>query len=414
VVLYTLVVQGRRWQGALLAVGIAALTTAWVFHLAARPAQGSVTLVVATLGEFFVAGLLAEFVRGQARLRRRVRAPSTPSPSRSGSRSRGPPPPRSGPIYARELHDVVAHAISVIVVNAEGAKLMRHNDPGAVDRTLDTVSRTGRAALGELRRLLEVLHDDEAARSPQPSVADLTDLVARAGAGRAGIALDVVGDPADLPASAALQTYRIVQEALTNLIKHTAPDASARVDIDFGSPGPDRVVRIEVANDAGTPVEADRLPSSGHGLAGMRQRRRHVPRHARRRAEPGRRFRAARHPAPSRGEGVGGMTELTPTRVLICDDQELMRVGLRMVVVQPARPHRGRRGRRRRERDHEGDRPASRRDPDGRPDARPRRDRRDRAHRRRAARGPHPHRGRPSISTSTPTRRFGPAPADSW
>ncbi|KAA2254663.1 sensor histidine kinase [Solihabitans fulvus] len=271
VALYTLVVQGRRRQAALLtSVGLV-LAVTWSLTWFRELPQGWYLLVVSVVAEAAIAWLLGEFIRARRDYVEEFERRAALAESERAALARAAVAEERTHI-ARELHDVVAHAISVIVVNAEGAKLMRHNDPSAVDRTLDTVSRTGRAALGELRRLLEVLHDDETTRGPQPSLAELTELVARAGAGRSAIALDIVGDPEDLPASAALQTYRIVQESLTNVIKHAAPDAGARVGIDFGLPGRARVVRIEVVNDAGARSAGSGLPSSGHGLAGMRQR----------------------------------------------------------------------------------------------------------------------------------------------
>jgi len=155
--------------------------------------------------------------------------------------------------------------MSVIVLNAEGAKLARHRDPEAVDRTLDTIGRTGRTALAELRRLLEVLHAGQEARSPQPTADELRRLVEQAGR---DVTLDVTGDAGGLPASAALQTYRIVQEALTNMIKHAPADATGRVEVAFAP----EEIRIEVTNTGGKSPPAPALPSSGRGLAGMRQR----------------------------------------------------------------------------------------------------------------------------------------------
>nr|WP_272923894.1 histidine kinase [Streptomyces sp. SID3343] len=176
---------------------------------------------------------------------------------------------------AREIHDVLAHSVTVMVVNAEGAKHAKARDPAVVDRTLDMIGATGRAALTDLRRLLAVLHSDRDSpagdRDPQPTIDDLADLVARCANGRAAIELDTIGDARSLPPAAALQVYRIVQEALTNVVKHAAPDASARVSVDFGRPQGERTVRIEVCNAAGSAGPAA-LPSSGRGLAGIRER----------------------------------------------------------------------------------------------------------------------------------------------
>ncbi|MER7006558.1 histidine kinase [Dactylosporangium sp. NPDC000555] len=167
---------------------------------------------------------------------------------------------------ARELHDVLAHSVGVMVLNAEGARLMRHADPAVVDRTLELIGSTGRAALDELRRLLAAL-DEHAS-----TVADLEDLVRRRGAG-----LHRTGTADGLPPETLAQAYRIVQEALTNVLKHAGEGASADVLLDLGRPGRHRTLRVEVLDTGGTAPVAPSgatagLPSSGRGLAGMRER----------------------------------------------------------------------------------------------------------------------------------------------
>ncbi|MEU3339384.1 histidine kinase [Streptomyces sp. NPDC006668] len=187
---------------------------------------------------------------------------------------------------AREIHDVLAHSVSVMVLNAEGGRLARHTDPEAVDRTLRTISTTGRDALTELRRLLGMLREpeeeDRTAQdahtssyrqiSPAPC-ADLGDLRTLVDRFPGAADLDLCGDPRELPPGLTAQAYRIVQESLTNVAKHASPDATARVRVDVGTPGPGRRVRIRVDNSAGsTPTRVPALPSAGRGLAGMRER----------------------------------------------------------------------------------------------------------------------------------------------
>jgi signal transduction histidine kinase len=189
---------------------------------------------------------------------------------------------------AREIHDVLAHSVSVMVLNAEGGRLMRHADPTVVDRTFGVISATGRDALDELRRLLEVLRTPDAdTSSGDPGhgpgnggvgdslSADLRRLVGRLNTNGTRARLDLRGEPGGLPADLTVQTYRIVQEALTNVVKHAPPDATIHVGVDTGTKGPGRLVRVQVRNSAGAeaaPEHPNALLSSGHGLTGMRER----------------------------------------------------------------------------------------------------------------------------------------------
>ncbi|REE97946.1 sensor histidine kinase [Thermomonospora umbrina] len=169
---------------------------------------------------------------------------------------------------ARELHDVVAHNVSVIVVQADGASFAIETDTERAKRALETISSTGRLALAEMRRLLGVLRegDDGGTYAPQPGVEQLTDLVEQIRG--AGLPLDflVDGVPAELPPGLQLTVFRIVQEALTNTLKHGGPGVSARVRLHYG----DEAIEVTITDDGRGAAAAD--DGLGHGLAGMRER----------------------------------------------------------------------------------------------------------------------------------------------
>ena len=168
---------------------------------------------------------------------------------------------------ARELHDVVAHGVSVIVLHARGAKEVMDTDAEALRRSLDLIERTGREALTELRTVLEALRADEGedvARSPQPGLAELPNLVGQAG--EAGLAVEylIEGEPRPVPTGVGLSAYRIVQEALTNVRKHSTA-RTARLVLRYGAD--ELLVQVE---DDGPPRAHSGQP--GHGLTGMRER----------------------------------------------------------------------------------------------------------------------------------------------
>lgn len=167
---------------------------------------------------------------------------------------------------ARELHDVVAHAVSVMVLQV-GAVRHRMRPEDAEDReALQNVERAGRTALGEMRRLLDALRseDDDAERMPQPGLSDLGRLVEQARATGLEVDVRVHGTPAELPATLDLSAYRIVQEALTNTIKHAR---ASRVDIDVAYGQDDLVIKVR---DDGRGLAAS--DGRGHGLVGIGER----------------------------------------------------------------------------------------------------------------------------------------------
>ena len=173
---------------------------------------------------------------------------------------------------ARELHDVVAHSISVIAVQSGVGAHVAKTQPEEAAKALAAIEATSRAALTELRRLLGVLRQDdepEGSLAPVPGLADLEGLLAEVAKAGLAVRLQVEGTPSPLPAGVDLSAYRIVQEALTNVVKHAGP-VRAQVTIRYR----DQEIRVEVIDD-GRGVAAptgDGRARVGHGLIGMRER----------------------------------------------------------------------------------------------------------------------------------------------
>jgi signal transduction histidine kinase len=168
---------------------------------------------------------------------------------------------------ARELHDVVSHAIAVTVLQARGARRMLGVDELSVRGALDAIDHTNTQALSDMRRLLALLRDteDNSVDAPQPTLDQLPGLVDQVRGSGLPVELRVVGTPDDVPPGVELSAYRIVQEALTNVIKHAGPGARAEVDLRYG----DEVLELSVVDDGrGASLET----RVGHGLVGIRER----------------------------------------------------------------------------------------------------------------------------------------------
>jgi signal transduction histidine kinase len=177
---------------------------------------------------------------------------------------------------AREMHDIVAHNIAVMIALADGATYTITQDPDQATALMSHVSETGRSALTEMRRLLGVLRQPGAAASgnaPQPGLADLDTMIDTVREAGLPVRLTVSGQPFPLPPSAQLALYRIIQEALTNTLKH-ADATSAHVRLNYR----DEEVELEVSDDGrpgsvAVPVSPGAgSMAAGHGLAGMRER----------------------------------------------------------------------------------------------------------------------------------------------
>ncbi|WP_053917664.1 sensor histidine kinase [Brachybacterium sp. SW0106-09] len=168
---------------------------------------------------------------------------------------------------AREMHDVVAHSLSVIIAQADGGRFVASQKPEKAVEVLGTIGETGRAALADMRSLLGVLRqEDETSFGPQPGPEQLPELLERVRAARLEVDLESEGSLDQLPSSVGMSVFRLVQEALTNVLKHAGPGASASVRLVRGAEG----LVIEVVDDGqGTDPTSDGL---GHGLTGMRER----------------------------------------------------------------------------------------------------------------------------------------------
>jgi signal transduction histidine kinase len=172
---------------------------------------------------------------------------------------------------ARELHDVVAHAISVTVLQSRGARRLLGRDEEKVRKALDAIEHTNTQALGDMRRLLAILRDtegeagDDATTAPQPSLSRLDDLLDDVRGSGLPVEVTAAGDNLDVPPGVDLSAYRIIQEALTNVLKHAGP-TTARVELTYG----EEDLTLRVTDDGR--AEPTSNGRRGHGLVGIRER----------------------------------------------------------------------------------------------------------------------------------------------
>ena len=169
---------------------------------------------------------------------------------------------------AREMHDVVAHSLSVVIAQADGGRYAAASNPRVAAETLETIAETARGSLTEMRRLLGVLRtDDRAETKPVPQLADVPELVRSVEAAGLPVQFSETGTPA-LSTGAQLSFYRVVQEGLTNVLKHAWQASSVRVAIEH-RPG---FSWVEIVNDGVGSSSSSRAPGGGHGLQGLRER----------------------------------------------------------------------------------------------------------------------------------------------
>jgi signal transduction histidine kinase len=236
-------------------MGVTWIYAGVVSHMASWPSVvGQAVVYPAVLWRF---GVVA---RRSAELTRQLRREQAERARREVAEERGR--------IARELHDVVAHHMSVISVQTGLARFVFDTDRQTARTALDTIDATGKEAFEELRRMLMVLRaDDGAPAGPMPGLARLDEMAERVRAGGVPVALTVEGTPRPLAPGVGLCAYRVVQEALTNVLKH-APGASAEVRLRYEP----HQLTVSVT-DNGEGVIPDRLRTEGgHGLLGMRER----------------------------------------------------------------------------------------------------------------------------------------------
>ncbi|MCA5892787.1 histidine kinase [Isoptericola sp. NEAU-Y5] len=290
VALYSVTVYGPSWAH-VGAMSLTAVGTLVALPLAVGGRDGGLDVVVRTIpiGVFCLVTGLAVWAIALARRSRRVTLEALRDRAHRLEVERdqqiqiGAAAERAR--IAREMHDIVAHSLSIVVAQADGGRYAAASDPAAAVHALATISETGRTALTDMRRLLGVLREqpdgDEAGSTPpggardlatlrpapQPDADQIEDLVAQARAGGLRVALVRVGDPRPLPAGMGLTVFRVCQESLTNVRKHAGPDPAVTVTLRWS----DEIVRLEVLDD-GRGAAASARTDPGFGLRGMRER----------------------------------------------------------------------------------------------------------------------------------------------
>ncbi|GAA4233548.1 signal transduction histidine kinase [Streptosporangium album] len=166
---------------------------------------------------------------------------------------------------ARDMHDILAHAVSLMVVQAEAGPVVVRSDPARAEAAFDAIASAGRDAMVQLRRTLNVLKEESGPRAPQPTVGDLAGLAEQVSGTGLGVVYSVSGEPRQLLPDTEVAAYRVTQEALTNIVKHAgATHADVRLLWQ------DDTLMISITDDGRGSVSS--LPSGGNGLVGIRKR----------------------------------------------------------------------------------------------------------------------------------------------
>ncbi|MCX5091962.1 sensor histidine kinase [Streptomyces sp. NBC_00365] len=277
VIIYTVAADGARWASRLgLIGGLCAATVGQLrWPLKDQGPLGAVLIVIFQTVPFALAWVLGDSIRTRraylaqleeraARLEKEREAQAKVAVAAERAR------------IARELHDVVAHNVSVMVVQADGAAYVMDTAPEQARKALETISGTGRQALAEMRRLLGVLrtgeHQESGEYVPQPDVEQLDDLIEQCRTSGLPVDFKVEGTPRPLPSGVELTAYRIVQEALTNTRKHGGPNAGASVRLVYFDDGLGLLVEDDGKGAPHELYEEGGADGQGHGLIGMRER----------------------------------------------------------------------------------------------------------------------------------------------
>ncbi|MGF1430480.1 sensor histidine kinase, partial [Kitasatospora sp. LaBMicrA B282] len=262
-VIYTLADLGREWQRWLM---LAILVPAQ--FLGTRSMNGMIFSEVTAVGSFLLGTAMRELrqlARVEADRAREVGLRAASDAARAVAEERGR--------IAREMHDILAHAVSLMVIQAEAGPLVVHRDPEKAVRTFDTIADAGRDAMVQLRRVLGVLKEEGAAPqlAPQPRLPELSAVAARVRAAGVEVRLELPEPLPALPADVEAAAYRIVQEALTNIIKHSGADAA---EVRIASQGGELALAVRDNGRGPAGAAAERVSgwSGGRGLLGIRER----------------------------------------------------------------------------------------------------------------------------------------------
>jgi signal transduction histidine kinase len=277
VIVYTVAAVGARWASRFaLTAGLCAAPLAQLrWPNEETSAAGNIAVMIFQTVPFALAWVLGDSIRTRrayfaqleeraARLEKEREAQAKVAVAAERAR------------IARELHDVVAHNVSVMVVQADGAAYVLDAAPDQAKKALETISSTGRQALAEMRRLLGVLrtgeHQEAGEYVPQPDVQQIEDLVEQCRGSGLPVDFRIEGTPRPLPSGVELTAYRIVQEALTNTRKHGGPNAGASVRLVYFDDGLGLLVEDDGKGAPHELYEEGGFDGQGHGLIGMRER----------------------------------------------------------------------------------------------------------------------------------------------